>query len=102
MKTKVSIKGEITLPPKLRQQDGIRAGEQFEIQRLGTGRYLLTKQPEPANKGLVDWLLACPEKGWFQPIRSKSTDALFKGEIPFATRPRRRRKTIRRSAKAAP
>jgi hypothetical protein len=30
----------------------------------------------PRNDGLVDWLLACPEKGWFQPIASESTDTL--------------------------
>jgi predicted DNA-binding antitoxin AbrB/MazE fold protein len=29
-----------------------------------------------ANKGLVDWLLACPEKDWFQALPSESTDTL--------------------------
>jgi hypothetical protein len=28
------------------------------------------------TKGLVDWLLACPEKGYFVPIESESTDTL--------------------------
>jgi antitoxin VapB len=28
----------------------------------------------PANEGLVDWLLACPEKGFSNPIESESTD----------------------------
>jgi hypothetical protein len=31
--------------------------------------------PAP-NEGLVDWLLACPEKGYFVPIESESTDTL--------------------------
>jgi hypothetical protein len=26
--------------------------------------------------GLIDWLLACPEKGFFVPIASESTDTL--------------------------
>lgn len=30
----------------------------------------------PANQGVVDWLLRCPEKGWFTPIESESTDTL--------------------------
>ena len=30
----------------------------------------------PRNHGLVDWLLACPEKGYFVPIESESTDTL--------------------------
>lgn len=28
----------------------------------------------PRNKGVVDWLLSCPEKGFFVPIESESTD----------------------------
>ena len=31
--------------------------------------------PRP-NEGVVDWLLACPEKGFFVPIESESTDDL--------------------------
>jgi hypothetical protein len=28
------------------------------------------------NAGVVDWLLSCPEKGFFVPIESESTDSL--------------------------
>jgi hypothetical protein len=28
------------------------------------------------NTGLVDWLLSCPEKGFFVPIEAESTDSL--------------------------
>lgn len=31
--------------------------------------------PTP-NEGLVDWLLGCPDKGFFVPIESASTDSL--------------------------
>jgi hypothetical protein len=31
------------------------------------------------SKGLVDWLLSCPEKGFFVPISSESTDSLRNG-----------------------
>jgi hypothetical protein len=31
--------------------------------------------PAP-NEGLVDWLLACPQKGYFVAIDSESTDTL--------------------------
>jgi hypothetical protein len=37
------------------------------------GRYLLKRQTGPHNEGLVDWLLACPEKGWFQPLEAESS-----------------------------
>lgn len=37
----------------------------------------LTQQPSAhSNEGLVDWLLACPEKAYFAAIDSESTDTL--------------------------
>ena len=71
MRTVVSSKGQIVLPAELRQRDRIVAGQRFEIERLEAGRYMLKKQEEPHNHGLVDWLLECPVKDWFQPIPSK-------------------------------
>ena len=76
MTTTVSSTGEVTLPADLRERDGIMAGQRFEIERQEEGRYLLKRQAVADNEGLVDWLLACPEKGWFQPIESESTDTL--------------------------
>ncbi len=76
MKTVISSKGQIVLPAELRQQDRILPGQRFEIERLEAGQYLLKKEEEPTNEGCVDWLLACPEKGWFEPIRSESTETL--------------------------
>jgi AbrB family looped-hinge helix DNA binding protein len=76
MKTRVSSKGQIVLPAEIRQQDGIEAGQEFEIERLGRGEYRLVRRRAPANEGVVDWLLACPAKGFFTPIDSESTDVL--------------------------
>jgi AbrB family looped-hinge helix DNA binding protein len=70
----VSSKGRIVLPAGLRQRDRILTGQRFEIERLEAGQYLLKKQPSADNEGVVEWLLACPEKNWFEPIRSESTD----------------------------
>lgn len=76
MKTTVSSKGQIVLPAELRQQDRIEAGQEFEVERLDRGEYRLVRRTALANEGMVDWLLACPEKGFFVPIESESTDAL--------------------------
>ena len=76
MKTTVSSKGQIVLPAELRQQDGIEAGQEFEVERLDRGDYRLVRRAAPPNEGVVDWLLACPEKGFFVSIDSESTDAL--------------------------
>ena len=76
MKTTVSSKGQIVLPAELRQRDGIEAGQEFEVERLDRGEYRLKRLSPPPNEGVVDWLLACPEKGYFVPIESESTDTL--------------------------
>ena len=76
MKTTVSTKGQLVLPAELRKRDAIEPGQEFEIERLERGRYRLTRREPPRNEGVVDWLLGCPEKGWFVPIASESTDRL--------------------------
>jgi AbrB family looped-hinge helix DNA binding protein len=76
MTTTISTKGQIVLPAELRQQDGIEPGQEFDIERIDRGEYRLVRRYPPANEGLVDWLLACPEKGYFVAIDSESTDTL--------------------------
>ena len=76
MKTTISTKGQIVLPAEIREVDGIQPGEEFEVERIDRGEYRLIRRTPPPNEGLVDWLLACPEKGYFVPIESESTDTL--------------------------
>lgn len=76
MKVRVTSEGGIVLPAELRRQDAIEAGQEFEIERLDRGEYRLVRRTPPANEGLVDWLLACPERGYFQSVDSESTDSL--------------------------
>jgi len=76
MKTKVSTKGQIVLPAEIRNEDRIEAGQEFEIERIDSGEYRLVRITPRPNHGLVDWLLSCPEKGFFEPIESESTDSL--------------------------
>ena len=76
MTTTVSSKGQIVLPAELRKQDGVESGQKFEVERIDRGEYRLVRQQSPMNEGFVDWLLACPEKGFFIPVESESTDTL--------------------------
>jgi len=76
MKTTVSSKGQIVLPAELRLQDRIEAGQEFEVERLDRGEYRLVRRAAAPNEGVVDWLLACPAKGFFVPVKSESTDTL--------------------------
>jgi AbrB family looped-hinge helix DNA binding protein len=75
MKTRVSSKGQIVLPAEIRRQDGIEPGQQFDVERLARGEYKLSRRSR-SPEGLVDWLLSCPEKDFFVPIESESTDTL--------------------------
>ena len=76
MKTTVSSKGQIVLPAALREQDNIEPGEEFIVERIDRGEYRLVRRAPKPNEGVLDWLLACPEKGFFAPIESESTDTL--------------------------
>jgi AbrB family looped-hinge helix DNA binding protein len=72
----MSSKGQIVIPAELRQQDRIEPGQEFEVERLDRGEYRLVRRTTPHNEGVVDWLLACPEKDFFVPIESESTETL--------------------------
>ncbi len=75
VKSRISTQGQIILPAEIREQDDIEPGEEFEIERIDRGEYRLTRRT-PSNDGVVDWLLACPDKGFFVAIESESTDTL--------------------------
>jgi AbrB family looped-hinge helix DNA binding protein len=76
MKTTVSSKGQIVLPAEFRQMDRIEAGQEFDVERVDRGEYRLVRRAARPNDGAVDWLLACPAKGYFVPVESESTDTL--------------------------
>ena len=75
MKTTISSKGQVVLPAELRDLDRIRPGQEFAVERISEGEYILRRIPPDAG-GLVDWLRECPSHDWFEPIASESTDSL--------------------------
>lgn len=76
VRTAVSTKGQIVIPASIRRQDGIEPGEEFEIERIQPGEYRLVRVSPLRSQGVLDWLLACPEKGYFVPIEAEPTDTL--------------------------
>ena len=76
MRTSVSTKGQIVLPAEIRRRDDVEPGQEFDVERIERGEYRLVRRAPAANEGVVDWLLDCPEKGYFVPIESESTDTL--------------------------
>ena len=65
--------GRLTLPTEIRELDDIQPGQQFDIERIGPGEYRLKRRQPAPNEGLVDWLLACPEKDFFVPLHFSHT-----------------------------
>jgi len=76
VRTRVSSKGQIVIPLEIREQDQIVPGQEFDLERLDRGEYRLVRLSRPANEGVLEWLLACPEKDFFVAIESESTDSL--------------------------
>ncbi len=76
MKTIVSSKGQIVLPAEFRHMDHVEPGQEFDVERLDRGDYRLVRREAPPNEGAIDWLLSCPQKGFFVPVDSESTDTL--------------------------
>lgn len=63
------------LPAEIRRRDGLQAGQAFEVERLERGDCRLRQVATEANAGLVDWLLACPVKGFMgQALADETTD----------------------------
>ena len=64
------------MPAEIRRQDGVEPGQEFDVERVDRGEYRLVRRAPAVNEGVVDWLLDCPEKGFFVPITSESTAKL--------------------------
>lgn len=64
MTTTLSSKGQIVLPAEFRREDAIAPGQIFEVERVDAGEYVLRRIQREPNTGLVDWLLACPARGF--------------------------------------
>jgi AbrB family looped-hinge helix DNA binding protein len=60
MTTILSQKGQIVLPGAIREQLHLQAGDDFEVTIEDEDTITLRRIAQPANRGLVDLLLACP------------------------------------------
>ena len=60
MTTVLSQKGQIVLPGAVRQKMHLHAGDDFEVSVEDEDTITLRRITRPANRGLVDLLLACP------------------------------------------
>lgn len=56
--------------------DHVEPRQEFDVERVDCGDYRLVRRTAPRNEGVIDWLLACPERDFFVPLQSESTDTL--------------------------
>ena len=62
MTTVLSQKGQVVLPGPVRAKMHLHAGDDFEVSIEDEDTITLRRITQPANRGLVDLLLACPAK----------------------------------------
>lgn len=60
MTTVLSQKGQLVLPVPIREQLRLSPGDDFEVAIEDEDTITLRRVSQPANRGLVDLLLACP------------------------------------------
>ena len=60
MTTVLSQKGQIVLPLSVRQQLHLSPGDDFEVAVENEDTITLRRISQPANRGLLNLLLACP------------------------------------------
>ena len=60
MTTVLSKKGQLVLPIPVREELHLLAGDDFEIAIEDEDTITLRRISQPANRGLIDLLLACP------------------------------------------
>jgi AbrB family looped-hinge helix DNA binding protein len=61
MTTVLSQKGQIVLPGAIRERLQLQAGDDFEVTVEDDDTITLRRISHPANRGLVDLMMACPD-----------------------------------------
>jgi antitoxin PrlF len=81
MTTTITVKGQVTLPKKVRDEVGLKPGDKVEVRATPTGVYI---EKPGAARSYRERLNAVAER---QPIRDITTDEFMeasRGEVPPA------------------
>jgi len=88
MATKITIKGQVTLPKKVREAAGIAPGDRVEVRATAAGAVLIEKKPD----ALAEYEARLRALMARRPIRGITTDELMeesRGETNGRTRDRK-------------
>jgi AhpD family alkylhydroperoxidase len=72
--------------PASKWQGRIEPGQEFDVERIKRGEYRLLRRQPPPNEGLVNWLMACPEKGYFRAFLTFTQRIFADGALPSKTK----------------
>ena len=81
MTTMLTQKGQLVLPVPVRQRLHLSPGDDFEVAIEDEDTLTLRRVSHPANRGLVDLLLACPSS-FVIPPREAENSRLGKNARP--------------------
>lgn len=73
MSTKVTVKGQVTLPKRVRDAVGIKPGDEVEVRATSGGKVIIERPKD--NDDYLDRLYAIAKR---RPIRGITTDELMK------------------------
>lgn len=76
MTTILSHKGQIVLPGAIRRQLALEPGDDFEVILEDDDTITLRRISRPANRGLVDLLLSCPESFEIPPRETDDSEPI--------------------------
>ena len=76
MTTVLSQKGQLVLPVPVRQRLHLSPGDDFEVAIEDEDTITLRRVSHPANRGLVDLLLACPSSFVIPPREADDSQPL--------------------------
>jgi len=85
---KITLKGQVTLPKRVRDAVGLRPGDEVDVRATASGGVYIEKPG--ASQGYHERLEALAKR---RPIRGITTDEFMeasRGEIPYGTEKRRR------------
>src|ERR1700730_9157423 len=85
MASRVTVKGQVTLPKRVREAAGIRPGDRVEVRATAAGAVLIEKKPD----ALAEYEARLRALMARRPVKGITTDQLMEDHLHYLKRPSR-------------